>query len=84
MNLDFRAFDPPTIRTFARCWRKRCYRDLRLALRELRDRNTWGTSHFIGQADAAVSVLYDINHPLAYQARQRLFLIRRIASERLS
>lgn len=85
MNLlDFRAFGPPTIETFARNWRTRCYRDMRRALQAIRERNRWGASSHIGHADAAVSVLFDVNHPLAYRAYQRLVLIRRIASERLA
>lgn len=83
MNLDFRAFGPPTLETFAAVWLKRARHHMREALRA--ERGDWGAdcvwSH-VGEASAAVSVLYDINHDRAYGAVCSLRRVRRALDAR--
>lgn len=77
--IDFRAFDPPTLDTFAQCWRNKVWH---LLLRAMKDRDEPARAAFwLGQADAAVSVLYDINHPAAYRAKERYNLVFRICQD---
>jgi hypothetical protein len=75
MNLDFRAYDPPTLETFAEAWLRKSRWKMRKALRYARLADG-GAGAFAydgawcayGEANAAVSVLYNVNHPRAYGA----------------
>lgn len=67
MTMDLRAFSPPTLDTFAAHWRHCAYKEARNAIRALRTagchRQVWLA---MGRAEAAVSILYDLDHPQAH------------------
>lgn len=67
---NFQAFNPSSIDTFAEVWYKKCYHYLRKSIRELRCGDRELAYRFLGMADAAVLVLYDVNDNRAYQAMQ--------------
>jgi hypothetical protein len=69
--LHFRAFDPPTLETFAEHTRREVYRELRRAVADLRTKPHDSYERYLGIAYARVTVLYDIGHPRAFNAMQR-------------
>jgi len=77
--IDFRAFEPATVQTFAQCWRNKVWHYL---IRAMQDRNEPARAAFwLGHASAAVSVMYDVNHPAAYRAKERYDLVFRICKD---
>ena len=78
MNLDFRAYSPPTLETFADAWLRKARWKMRSAVRAARlDLGAASAWCAYGEADAAVSVLYDTNHDRAYGAVVSLQRVRR-------
>lgn len=71
MTFHFRAFDPPTLETFAEHTRREVYRELRRAVADLRTEPHDSHEWHLGIAYARVTVLYDIGHPRAHPAMQR-------------
>jgi hypothetical protein len=68
MNPGFRAHDAPTLDTIRRAWLVRSRRFMRDALHYARHQYPLDAWRAYGEASAAVSVLYDTNHPRAYGA----------------
>jgi hypothetical protein len=81
--MDFRSFDPPTLDTFAAGWLRTSRRKMRQALRAARFNDLPGMWCGYGEADAAVSVLYDVGHPRAYGALRTLARVRRVLESRM-
>lgn len=88
---DFRGFHPANIDTFAAVWLGKARHCMRMACEHARRAQWWSVEHssilahehlslswwFIGQADAACSVLYDVNHDRAYATLCRLSSVKR-------
>lgn len=74
--IGFKAFAPPTLDTFARHWRGKVWHNLLNAMEDRDEpaRAAW----WLGQAQAGVSVLYDVHHPAAYHALKRYELVKKI------
>lgn len=81
------SWGPPTIATMAESWRGRARYHLQEAIREWRlvDNNNYAyCDRHLGEASAAVSVLYDLGHEHAYEASRRYQAVRdRLTRDRL-
>ncbi len=80
--MDFRSFDPPTLDTFAASWLRRSRSKMRQAIRHVRFDDLTGAWCAFGEANTAVSVLYDVSHPRAYGACHALARVRKAIESR--